>query len=1847
MAEPLVKKNRIRAGHKGVVTKRIKEVDDLIAAATPEEPVELAKLTRLKLSLQEKLDTISKLDDEIFELIENEGELVGEIDGADAFKQTIYATVLKIDEQISLNTDASSAASRARVEPPPALATASSHAVRLPKLQLQSFDGDLTKWTTFWDAYESAIHSNVTLSDIDKFTYLRSLVNRSARDAIAGLTLSSANYHEAVSVLVKRFGNKQKIIAKHMDTLLNLEQVSSHNSIQALRHLYDQVESHVRSLKSLGVAADSYGNLLLPLLTKKLPAELRLVISRQVTEDDWSLDNVMTALENELKARERAAQSSRDRAHHSARESPTMATFVTGDSAGSLTCCFCRQNHQSHSCQTVTTPELRKQALRRSGRCFVCLKRGHLGRDCRSKLRCVACGGRHHLSICDRAVQHVPEGSVPAKSHQPPDKEQHRVTALAKGTLDPSAPPFANTNTTSPVLYIHTNKGVLLQTARAVVTNPHHPSRSLDVKVILDSGSQRSYITEHARKSLGLEARGRRTMSIMTFGSREKKPQECSVVKVTMQLKDKGERQLQMLSVPFICQPLFVPPVRFHPGEFAHLRQLELADTFGEEREFQPDILIGSDHYWDITTGETIRGNGGPVAMYTHLGWVLSGPIPVDASDACSTNLVTTHVLRVDAGSCDTGMDEQLKAFWELESLGVRENEDSVLDNFKESISFRDGRYQVSLPWKESHAPLADNYLHSLRRLRGLLQRLKQYPSILAEYDALIKDQLSRGVVEVVHETARPTNELYYMPHHAVTRQDKETTKLRIMYDASAKAEGHSLNDCLYAGPKYNQNILDIILRFRTYQTALVADIEKAFLQISVAAKDRDALRFLWIDDVNKLEPDIISLRFTRVPFGVTSSPFLLNATVQHHLTKYATVLPATVREMSRSMYVDDVAFGADSDDLAYELYVNSKTILKEGGFNLRKFLTNSTDLRRKIEEDEKLLHMNMKPDSEGDDSYAQHTLGLSQHLDPGETKVLGVKWEPVQDSLMLDFKDLAAEALNTEPTKRSVVRIASRLYDPIGLAAPVTIRLKILFQEMCQAKFDWDDPLPHHLRSKWQAQVASLQQASRINVPRYYFFSSPLPLSFSLQGFCDASKVAYAAVVYLLVDAARARYTRFVACKTRVAPVSGLTIPRLELLSALLLSKLMASVSQALTPRLSLEQPSYYMDSEVALFWIKGRKREWRPFVQNRVDQIRSMTSVDQWHHCPGTDNPADIPSRGADPRHLSNNNLWLHGPDWLLDGQTTTDVEDNELEMPESCKVEQRGSKKTHTLLLTTTPSDNVRIGDLMSCEVFSDSHKLLRVTAYVMRAAKLFKAKGSITDSAPTLSSQELAVAERHWISHAQDELVRQRNFECLRKQFGLFLDDKGLWRCGGRLQSVDVPYATKHPLLMPRRHAFTVLLVREAHVRVLHNGVKETLTELRSKFWVVKGRSLVKRVIHSCVICRRHEGRPYHTPLPPPLPSYRVEQSPPFSYTGVDFAGPLFVKTSDGSQKVWICLFTCCVMRAVHLEIVPDLTTPTFLRCLKRFAARRGLPRKIVSDNGKTFEAASKVIHAIFKHPEVRGYLSTLGVEWIFNLPRAPWWGGVFERMIRSTKRCLKKVIGKGRLSYDELLTALIEVEAVINSRPLSYLSSDDLEEPLTPSHLLSGRRLMNLPDHLCPEPEEFEADSSLLTRRHRYLNRILTRFWKRWRGEYLLELRDSHRYHHGSTRIDQLAVGNVVLIHDDTLPRGFWKVGVIEELLPGRDGLVRGATLRVVSKGRTSRMRRPLQRLYPLEVESSNSSKEQEAEPMDTLPSNGQNSMRDDGHSIANQEPRQRPVRRAAERANEMRKLWIQELQDEL
>ena len=645
-----------------------------------------------------------------------------EIEQADMFKERVQQSVFSAERFITLKTHATTITTNSRLSlrasvsiremdsdeiatttslptahSDPIIVDGSRHTVKLPKLVPKKFNGDLTKWETFWSSFESSIHLNTTLSAVDKFNYLNTLLEGPALASVAGLKLTAANYSEAIDTLRKRFGNKQQIISRHMDTLLELESVTSSTNIKGLRRLYDQIEFQVRSLKSLEVPLNSYGNLLSSLFMNRLPQELRLIVSREVGEAEWRIDEIMTIVEREISARERAFVPSNGQSRGVGL--PTATALVAG--GGQPKCCYCRQGHSSTSCTTITDVVQRKTILKKAGRCFVCLKRHHLSRDCRSPIKCARCNGWHHASICREGNGNSQLASNNGSSNQElPHSQNQELTSQTR------------TSVTTQLYCVNTAVPVLLQTAKAYVHKPDDLSCGMTIRLMLDGGSQRSYVMQRVREALGLESECAEEVQIRTFGSDSTILQTVEMTRVAISRKNGEPVQVLFSTVPLICDPLSCQPIAYTKERYRHLANLDLADFSRVGDELQIDALVGSDHYWQLVTGKVIQAESGPTALQTHLGWVLSGPVCGITEQNAPARIpinYAMYVSTINLSDLSPQLSSLLKKFWELESLGIKQEEPSVHEDFKKTIKFKNGRYEVSLPWRSTQARLPSN----------------------------------------------------------------------------------------------------------------------------------------------------------------------------------------------------------------------------------------------------------------------------------------------------------------------------------------------------------------------------------------------------------------------------------------------------------------------------------------------------------------------------------------------------------------------------------------------------------------------------------------------------------------------------------------------------------------------------------------------------------------------------------------------------------------------------------------------------------------------------------------------------------------------------------------------------------------------------------------------------------------------------------------------------------------------------------------------------------------------------------------------------------------------------------
>ena len=1755
MTAEVGKKKKRRGGHRLYLAGILPDVEASLEHYTVERKAELAKW---KHTLNEQLEKIAPLDLEILALMGDdekvtEEDMAREIDESSRLASDIKCKLAAIEELLTApQIPQVQNVPQHQNSPPMQTGQASQHKsvrARLPKLEVRKFDGKVHEWQEFWDSFESAIHRNDMLENVDKFSYLRGLLVGPARSAIAGFALTSANYQAAVELLNKRYGKKEAIQRAYVNELLNVQPVYNERDAPRLRSLYDFLETKHRALQALGVDETTYSAIVVPSVLEKLPQTLRLTITRGKDHHQWNLRDLLEGLEQEVELREEYNDSARQK--NSAgdfRRKNNVATLYAGNTrkaAKETNCAFCLGEHPHEDCRKVQDIEERKQLLFKYGRCFKCLRKGHLSKDCSDRsVTCKHCNCKHHSAICIAS-----QGNL-------------RTTEIGTQGAQGGAELVGNS------MHVGTGNSVALQTAQAQLAGKGRAR----IRVLFDSASHKSFVTSRAVESFGLRSVRREWLTVNTFGQRATGSNLRDVVEIDLTPVGGGKvMRIEAFVVPEISR-VQNEHLEIARKDYPHLAQIWLSDVCKGSEQLEIDVLIGADYLWSFQTGKIVRGEvDEPVAVETELGWVLSGPLtfkqPADRPQEVNVNFVGRDSVSLES------LEGNVQRLWDLETLGIKES-DGVYEEFVDSIAFNGNRYSVKLPWKEGQDSLPSNYELSLSRMKSQIRKLRKEPDILQEYDSVKKEQLDSGVIEKVAQLEE-TDRGHYIPHLAVIRREASTTKLRVVYDASAKAGkgGTSLNDCLHKGPSLNPLLFDILLRFREKRVALIGDIEKAFLNIEVDSADRDYLRFLWLENVRDPCSRIAVYRFCRVVFGLNASPFLLNATLRHHISKFKDEDPEFVRKMIEGFYVDDLVTGDSNTSDTYTLYEKSKQRMASGGFKLRKWMTNDKVLRERIAQIESNATESAIVTSE-EESYAKFILGSGQ-ASKSCPKVLGLPWDCEKDVIQFSFEKLASKALDMHPTKRSLLSLLASIFDPLGIISPIIVCMKILFQELCCENFDWDSKLEGKVKKKWDEWIEDLSKIRGITISRCIWdHPKQEVLNCYLHGFGDASNKAYCAVVYLVYNTPVGVFVRMLTSRSRVAPLKALTIPRLELMSARILAQLMNTVMKALETEVKLSGTRYWLDSKTALCWIRNGG-EWKQFVHHRVNEILKLTKKEDWRYCPGEQNPADVGSRGALGSKLKDDELWWNGPQWLSEGEDRWPRVESVVSTPES----EEEAKKTANVMVVDV-QNQPSVANLVDINRHGRLEKLLRVTAWVFRFIR--NSRPNRTETARRkgrLTREELVGAESEWVKAAQADLRSKGNFQQLKTELGLE-ESAGILRCTGRLVNSDLEFDARRPVILPRDHALSIMLIEECHKKVLHSGVRATLAELRSRYWIPKGRQCVKKVLSKCVICKKQEGKAYSAPQTAALPDFRVREAPAFSKVGVDFAGPLYVKAqAGGMRKAYIALFSCCVTRAIHLELVEDLSSEAFRRALRRFSARRGTPTLIVSDNAKTFQATEKALNNLFSHPEVASELDRQRIEWRFNLERSPWWGGFFERMVGSVKACLRKVLGNARLTFDELRTVLVEVEGTLNSRPLTYEYNEVEHEALTPSHLILGRRIKSMPDEIAEEPE---ANESSCSERFRYLTVKLAHFWKRWRNEYLVNLREFHR-----PKVDrkdrQIQIGDVVTVFEEGKKRGEWKIAVVESLIKGTDNVVRGANVRVIVKGRPMRISRPVQKLYPLEV----------------------------------------------------------------
>ena len=987
--------------------------------------------------------------------------------------------------------------------------------IKLPRLDVPTFDGNILNWKTFWEQFDVSIHARSDLSDAEKLAYLRSaLRNGTAKSVIEGLTRSGEQYKEAITCLKSHFDRPRLLHQTHVRKILEIPNLKD-GAGRELRRLHDTAQQHLRALKALGHEPD--GTFVTSMLELKLDTQTMFEWQRhsQESTDVPHFQDLLKFIDLRAQASESAVSDSTKRAPRN--DAQTKKNFTSNKPVASFTastesdagiCVVCKEKHPLYVCSKfkAMNHDEKRSALKSNDLCINCMRPGHFVKGCKSLHRCRVCQKPHHTLL------HIERGEPPSAS-----------------------PASDSSNTSTPVSTLtamRIRSNTLLMTCSVQVSAPD--GSTMTARALLDSASSASFISDRLARALNLPRSHQITHISGVAGITKSTPLQSIATLSINTSRPPGERiDLTAIVVPKVACELPLQPIPFDVN-WHHLSDLTLADPdFASPGRI--DILLGVEIFVAVLLdGRRSGPPGSPVAFETKLGWVLAGNTHIPNTE----NTVVTYHTSVLTG------DDLLRKFWEVEENPTDKpilspEEKAAVKHFEAEHHRTDtGRFVVPLLRRPDAKRLGESRSQAVRRFVHF-ERSLHSKGIFPQFKEVIDEYFEKGHAEPVPEAdqeKQPRN-VFYLPMHAVTKESSTTTKIRAVFDASAKTStGVSLNDTLLVGPTVHSSLVDVLLRFRFYRVALTADVSRMYRAIALMEDDKDLHRFVWR---NSPEHTLKDYRMTRLTFGVSASSFVANMCVRQNALDFTSEYPLAAKTTKDSFYVDDTLTGADSIQEAIQLHQELQSLFERGGFLLRKWSSSEAAVLEHIDP-------NLR------DQQPLRTFSETAEY----TKTLGVEWNSTHDHFRLVITELPSQK---ELTKRSLTSDIAKVFDVFGWIAPVIVKAKILLQRLWEERVQWDDPVPEFLHQMWFQWRSELPLLMEKLIPRCYHPKDVRIAFKQLHGFSDASEQAYAGVVYLrMVDSTGQVHTSLVIAKTKVAPIKRLSIPRLELCGAQLLAQLL-----------------------------------------------------------------------------------------------------------------------------------------------------------------------------------------------------------------------------------------------------------------------------------------------------------------------------------------------------------------------------------------------------------------------------------------------------------------------------------------------------------------------------------------------------------------------------------------------------------------------------------------------------------------------------------------------------------------
>ncbi|XP_075150323.1 uncharacterized protein LOC142224439 [Haematobia irritans] len=1592
------------------------------------------------------------------------------------------------------------------------VAPAQTQGFRLPPCEVPIFSGDYSSWPTFRDMFTAVCIRNPRLSPVEKLFHLSQRTKGEPHDIVGKVPLTNENFPIAWGNLTQRYENKRVLVNIQLKTLFNLAPIQSESST-SIKSLQRDINGCISLLKLYGIDVESWDPIFVFVCCNRLP-DVTLTLWEQTLDDKtqlpkWTdlntfLTNRHRTLESVSEIRRKDLNSRQPSTNNSCPKigGKTVKTFQNKVTESSCRLCS-NGSHAFRKCPKFLdmTPNQRLKEIKRFKLCLNCFSKVHSVNNCTSKYTCFKCSKRHNTLLHREQASSNPKAtSATTPSPAPTDNKLSSIqsTSNDRGVVQ--------------TCFSSQSKAVLLGTAIVKIC---HNGFSYLARALVDSGSEGTFISERLFHNLQLPfKRTSATISGLNNTTSASVQRECRFI-LASNIDEGVGIPTSALVVPHLSGSL--PSRTIDPSSLREIPNIPLADPrFFESSRI--DLLIGGDLLPSVMLPGVQRHVCGTlVAQETVFGWVLTGPIPSETSNT-SPHIVSYF--------CEISLDKEISRFWELEDL-PRKTFLSPSEQFCEDLYAatttrnHEGRYIVNLPFKEEFSQsidIGESRKSAMAQFFRNEARLLRNPDFKIEYDRVIEEYGTLGHMTVVQSLkSSDSSRHYYLPHHAVVRPESKTTKVRVVFNASSPtSNGFSLNDVLHTGPVLQQDLVVLILRWRFFRYVFNGDITKMYRQILVHPDHRPYQRILFRHDPTDIIHDY---ELNTVTFGVNCAPFLAIRTIIQLANDIRSEYPLASDILLNSMYVDDALAGGHSICDTVKSRDQLIAALNSAGFSMRKWTSNTKEILSDLLPSQLLSEDFLEFD------------------DRSTTKTLGIRWNASSDSFFfssIEFPDMS------NYTKREVLSRISSLFDPAGWLAPCLVIAKMIMQRIWAEGTKWDEEISHESLSLWKAFQSSYPLINSIKIPRWFGYTPSSDVQF--HGFSDASEKAYAAVLYVRVVQGTSVSVHLVACKTKVAPLKTISIPRLELCGATLLSEMI----DHFVPKLNIPKYSLYCwtDSTIVLSWLSKPPNFWSTFVANRVSKISQVICPSNWHHVRSEHNPADMASRGVGPQGLIDNFMWWNGPPWL------SDPEENwpKFNCPSTDTIDiERRNIKVHFSYFKD-------FSDVL--ERFSSLPRAIRVIAYIYRF--LFsthpKFRSNYQRDSINISTSEILMVHDRLIAVSQKANFPNEYSALSAKKpiasnspilsLNPFIDAEGIIRISGRLVSSPVlSYNEKHPILLPYNCQFSRLLVKFIHEVSIHGGNQLVLRLLRSKYWIIRAKNLIRTTINKCKPCIVYKHR-CQTQLMSALPPERTDLSRPFTHTGVDFAGPFDIKHYTGR---------CCRI------------------------TKGGCPAHIHSDNGTNFVGASRSLAKDFiktSHLAVQSRYGFQGITWHFIPPGAPHMGGLWEAGVKSFKSHFRKVAGNFKHTFEEFQTLLARIEACLNSRPLCPLSDDPSElAALTPGHFLIGTPIL-----MPVDPDVRECQASLLNRWQR-LKVIHQHFCLRWKEEYLKELHKRYKWKMPNENLQDNAM---VVVKEENTPPNEWRLGRIQKVRPGSDGRVRVADI-LTGRGTITR---PISKLVVLFNESS-------------------------------------------------------------